>query len=387
MRKAGMATAAVVAIMACLLSGVFRSESRTSVTLLGLRVAASGSWQAQRLPNLSPAELFGVSCSSPSACVAVGEGLSLAGRSPRGPLVLSLAGKHWQQQAAPTLALSPHSKDPYGFRGVDCSSATDCIAVGPYYPAEARPLADSWDGKSWRLAPPAPGQWPVELTAVSCPQGDDCEAVGQSFPPPCTRPCKPPNTALVEVWDGRSWHMQAQPKEAVSQGLLGVSCPSKQYCVTVGNGSPERWDGENWQVQALPLALDSVSCISSEYCVAVGESAEGSSTAVVEKWDGTAWRSQHAPGSPKGTVNLTSVSCVSRTYCVAVGGVEGPGAYQVRQFTESWDGYRWQTGSVLVGQGSMLNSVSCTSIGNCVAVGFEYKDKSVAPLVERLTTI
>jgi len=373
-RKAVVATGAAMVLVVCLLAAVDHGATNRTPHSSFVSVTGPGRWQAQPSPSPRPAELLGVTCTSLTQCVAVGEGMSLPGHSPRGPLVLSWDGEHWQQQTVPTLATPTGSKYPYGLTDVGCLSPTDCVAVGPYYPPEQPGLGVVWDGKRWHIALPERGRWPVELTGVSCVAGAFCIAVGEFFPPLCKKACRVPNTAVTEQWDGRSWRLQAQPDEPIIDGLFGVSCSSKDSCMAVGGDVSEHWDGKSWQVEAEPVGATGVSCVSSEYCMATGES-----------WNGASWALDKTPAVGPGTAQLVSVSCVTDRYCIPVGAVQGTKPSETSSLAERWDGTSWQVQRGAAEPSSMLNSVSCVSVENCVAVGFVYKDKSIVPLVERLT--
>jgi hypothetical protein len=81
-------------------------------------MAAAGG--ASAAPNGSAA-LEGVSCTSPQACVAVGESEAPPGQS---TLALQLRGGAWQVTATPEVGASPE------LFGVSCPAPGTCIAVG-----------------------------------------------------------------------------------------------------------------------------------------------------------------------------------------------------------------------------------------------------------------
>ena len=214
----------------------------------------------QASPNLSPAELLGVSCSSPSQCVAVGEGLSLPGRSPRGPLVISWDGTRGNN--------SPHRLSRWLRARSTRTGSWEWVACRPRIASPwGRTTLQSvshwgvhWDGTNWQLALPEPARWPVELTGLSCVAHGYCMAVGGAYPPTCTG-CSVPS-ALAELWDGKHWSALAKPGRDITGALSGVSCTSEQYCVAVGNGPAERWDGTRWQFEAAASGMEGVSCLS-----------------------------------------------------------------------------------------------------------------------------
>jgi hypothetical protein len=79
-----------------------------------------------------------------------------------------------------------------------------------------------------------------------------------------------------------------------------VSCPSASACEAVGTSNKGvltyRWDGTAWRTQSAPGPasglLDGISCLSANACEAVGYSNLGT---LVEVWNGTAWKQQASP--------------------------------------------------------------------------------------------
>ena len=82
-----------------------------------------------------------------------------------------------------TIQSTPSSTSPGGqLNGVSCTSATACTAVGELSSAEGlpAPVADTWDGTSWTLQnTPTPGY--TGFNAVSCTSATVCTAVGSYF--------------------------------------------------------------------------------------------------------------------------------------------------------------------------------------------------------------
>ena len=65
---------------------------------------------------------------------------------------------------------------------VSCTSATACVAVGS---TADHALVERWDGSLWTIMPTpdppgAPGEM-AELVSVACASARDCSAVGRSF--------------------------------------------------------------------------------------------------------------------------------------------------------------------------------------------------------------
>jgi hypothetical protein len=87
--------------------------------------------------------------------------------------------------------------------GVSCPSVTECVAVGGY---RLDALAETWNGRSWTLArPPSPrgtsSAFGASLSAVSCATAKNCVAVGDYT-------LRNGNDApLAESWNGRRWRL------------------------------------------------------------------------------------------------------------------------------------------------------------------------------------
>jgi hypothetical protein len=287
---------------------------------------------------------------------------------------------------------------------LSCSSSTACTAVAAYYPfpSSARDVlfAVRWNGRAWSrevMAEPA-GSNTVLLGGISCPSGSSCVAVG-GF----TSGDRPDRyIPLVERWNGTVWSVEQVPAPAgvgLSSRLTSVSCTSAIACTAVGQSVSrdgtrpllERWNGITWSIErATGGSLISVSCISLLACTAVGRAGDQT---LGEGWNGSRWSIQPNPhprrfGGPGGDNELSSVSCESRHACMAVGDSGwGSGFNSVRiTLAEHWNGAQWSvqpTPNPI--QLDELNSVSCSSIRSCTAVG-EYTDRAgdaTLPLVER----
>ena len=172
----------------------------------------------------------------------------------------------------------------------------------------------------------------------------------------------------------------------------GVSCPSVNYCMAVGDlheAVSESWNGLTWSAHHLADRLGDqvtdfrgVSCASNSMCIAVGYASEIGSNVPVRSalWNGTTWSAGTEPGV------ATSVSCPSVTACVAVGAGGAGGGYAA-----SWDGKTWSVAPVPLPAGAVLQSfgpvscssaVACTAIGTYVAQG-QPPSPLLYPLVER----
>jgi hypothetical protein len=231
------------------------------------------------LPIVTPAgakgtALSGVSCRSASSCIAVGTSYALTDGKAK-PLTERWNGTKWTLLTTP----KPLGSGEAGLNAVSCSSTTACTAVGSYMSAGASlPLAERWNGTKWTVqTTPASSTW-NELLGVSCPAAKACTAVGSTNGSTSTVP-------LVERWNGTSWAIQPTPSTGPQFSLLNaVSCVATS-CEATGyfdDGSSyhplaERWDGTAWTLQSAPepagarwAYLLGVSCTSATACHAVG---------------------------------------------------------------------------------------------------------------------
>jgi hypothetical protein len=231
-------------------------------------------WTPQPMPAppdatpYSQPNFFGVSCTSPAACTAVG---AYANPSGSVPLIEQWNGAGWTPE--PT-------SEPAGYlNAVSCASASACLAVGTHFvpTGNGGSLAESWDGNEWTAVPTPAG---AILRGVSCVSPDDCTAVGDLENSAGTVPVQ----ALAAHWDGTTWTVENTP--------------------------------------TLPASsLRSVSCISSDMCIAVGEDLAQPLRPLAERWDGNSWTAQSTapPPNPGLTPSLYGVSCTSTMTCLAIG--------------------------------------------------------------------
>jgi ribosomal protein L24E len=139
--------------------------------------ATSPSWSTVPSANTSSTQdnyLNGVSCTSPTACVAVGH--SFDGTHDQ-TLVETWDGTSWS--ITPSPSTSPTSDD--SLAGVSCTSTTACVAVGRTYAgSQDQTLIDTWDGTSWSVTP-SPDTSPTQTNvfdSVSCASATACVAAG-----------------------------------------------------------------------------------------------------------------------------------------------------------------------------------------------------------------
>jgi hypothetical protein len=311
--------------------------------------------------------LNGVSCTSPTACTAVGSYEASSGAHVT--LAERWNGTAWTVQATPNPATPPRS----ALTAVSCVSASDCTAVGVSgLPSggNARTLAEHWNGTAWSVQPTPNGPGGNILTGVSCNSPTACIAVGGAD-----------GTPLAEGWNGTSWSIQPTPNPGTEQ-FNSVSCTSPTACTAVGRSAfAERWDGTTWSIQQVPVsnsnaALTGVSCTTASACNAVGYDLE---LTLGEAWDGTSWSAVPTPSPPSllGQHTLTAVSCTSPSACMAVG-FAPKGLTGERTLAERWNGSAWTIEHTPSPGGSLLFGVSCTSPSACMAVGRSFAGGTLA---------
>ncbi len=353
--------------------------------------AASSLWSITPSPNSGTYNniLNGVSCTSSTSCVAVGYYINVG---PMPPSVATLI-ETWDGSAW-TIIPSPNPSIYEDFLyGVSCTSSTSCVAVGDQGAAEGgegvdQTLIETWDGTAWTTIP-SPSESDIDnfLKGVSCTSSTSCVAVGS------VQELGYPGTfTLVETWDGSAWTITPSPNaSSYENSLNGVSCTSSTSCVAVGSYDEagqsvqtliETWDGTAWSITSSPNAstsdnyLSGVSCTSSTRCVAAGRlQAVGGSEAgtLVETWDGSAWTITPSPNTGVGGISLSGLSCTSSTSCVAVGSYDKGSKHKVRDRTliESWDGTAWTITPSPNAPHGYVKDVSCASATSCMAAGFQ----------------
>ncbi len=216
-------------------------------------------WNGRRW-NLPPASdisgsLTGVSCTSPTACTAVGGGIAETWN-----------GTTWSAQTLPAGAIA-----------VSCSSADACTAVGGL-------TALRWDGTNWTVqtVPSPAGGSNFALSSVSCPSATSCTSVGNGHIGGAGF-----WSMLAVAWDGTDWTIQPTPQASSARSLFprAVSCTTAAACTAVGkvrrlgvqHTVAMHWNGTAWTIQPTPLMrnaavpiLNGVSCRSATACTAVG---------------------------------------------------------------------------------------------------------------------
>src|SRR5262249_10903063 len=262
-----------------------------------------------RPPGASNIVLGAVSCTAASACMTVGSYDNASGATR--PLAESWDGSAWHIVAV----AGPVGAADFTLRGVSCTAASACMAVGSYddTAGTGHTLAESWNGKSWSvlttLDPDSNGDL---FNAVFCTAAGSCVAVGSRG-----------NRPRGEAWNGPAWSQEPTPPSGFGP-LLSVSCTAPSACAAVGrvgsNAQAGTWNGTAWTMRRLPVpagsneaGLNGVACIAASKCTAVGFSLRYSNfntLTLAEAWNGTAWTVQPPPTPPHAQVSgFSGVSC------------------------------------------------------------------------------
>jgi hypothetical protein len=304
------------------------------------------SWTVKPTPNPTASgqypDLVSVSCVSATACMAVG----LDANSGGGVAAFSERwdGSKW---TLVPIAKPPGSPSTWLY-SVSCTSASACTAVGQSKLSKFATLAERWNGSTWSIQPTpdhadVAGTAGSALMAVSCSTATECVATGTYGPAGAL-------ANFSERWNGTGWTLKpmAAPAGTKDTRPWGISCPVAGSCASAGsyrNNSDQRvtfgarWNGSGWAVQSTPnpmgsltAVLSSVSCGSASACTAVGDSVDGSyiDHALAESWNGSSWAAQNTPTPSAATAtSLSDVSCSSPTACTAVGYyIDGSGYYK-----------------------------------------------------------
>jgi hypothetical protein len=340
--------ASCVSRSACIAVGNTSNSRGTSLTLA--QRWNGHTWSIQ--PTPSPADggnLTSVSCPSRSSCLAVGGHANPFTEIPPGTLAERWNGTAWRIQPTP----NPPG-DGWFLLAVSCTSPSACTAVGGRLQPPGKPtgtLAERWDGRRWRIQPTPnpPGHGVKLLNGVACTSRSSCMAVGNEFDPATGESLG----TLAERWNGRTWQIVPTFKAAPAgpnAGFNGVACTSASACTAVGNRTPtrtlaERWNGHTWSVQATPnpsggqeIFLAAVACPARTVCTAVGLNLTGSGPlTLAERWSGGRWRIQPTPGLAAYDIGFPGVACptVSTCYALASYTNDGPSLTLVERWNQT----------------------------------------------------
>ena len=137
-------------------------------------------WTTLRLAATGPGGLTAISCAGPSLCLAVGSRFNRIGHSfPTAALAEIWTGTIWRVAGTPSVAGAARSY----LAGVSCPSPSQCVAVGAVTrrTGVVVPMTQEWAGGRWRLLPITPASpYFSDLNGISCPVVSRCVAVGET---------------------------------------------------------------------------------------------------------------------------------------------------------------------------------------------------------------
>jgi hypothetical protein len=223
--------------------------------------------------------LTSVSCVGSSFCAAVGDTYDVqeSGNITFGEV---WNGKSWSATPTPSPGTSTN------INGVSCISPTSCVAVGVAtdadQPTQYSSLALDWNGAIWSQFPSQNGPLlggEMVLESVACLTTlSSCMAVGWYTPPGSASS----DESLVEEWATTGWTIAPSPEASGgSNDFFSVSCAGSSQCVAVGGIASvgelvEAWNGSTWTVEPggdvpgyAQNVLSGVSCTHKQ-CFAVG---------------------------------------------------------------------------------------------------------------------
>ncbi len=349
----------------------------------------------------------------------VGEGTSASAATT--PVVV------WTPTTTPTTGLSPAAATNalVDVKGVTCTSAGACVAVGIYTDTsgDVQGLIETLAGGTWTattapltgLTPASRTTTTVNLVGVSCPAAGSCVAVGSYVD------ASGVTHGLIETLSAGTWTATIAPVTGLSpaagatlpnagQTLLTVSCPVAGTCVaggyytdTSGNvqGLIEALAAGTWTPTTAPVTglspaagtnpvvhLHGVSCPVAGTCVATGvyTDSTGNVQGLIESLAAGTWTATTAPttgltppANAAPAVTFGGVSCAMAGSCVAVGGYSDTSGKQ-QVMTETLATGTWTAATITpttglspaAGTGSSapaLTNLTCPGAGSCVAVG------------------
>ena len=183
--------------------------------------------------------------------------------------------------------------------------------------------------------------------------------------------------------------------------LNGISCFSISACVAVGStvavgsgplqpvtvaGNPAAWGSATARSITLGSTfggggeLNAISCTSATFCVGVGDDKNGQP--ITLSGNPTSWTATQAKEISLGGLGpsgrLNAVSCTSSTNCVAVG-IDGNRLPLVLAGNPAtWASINFSEVAIAPNQyGGKLTGISCTSLTNCVAVGYDFAGQPI----------
>jgi photosystem II stability/assembly factor-like uncharacterized protein len=288
----------------------------------------------------------GIACPSASSCFATVPNSFVPGNATGFVLATRTGGRTWHGQAIPA--------GIGAIRAIACPSTSTCVAT-----VVGGVLVTTDSGATWTSHPIPPGTPPI--WSIACPSITSCFALTIT---------DQGNSIIATTDTGLRWTTESLPHNAGP--ARSISCPSITVCfsgdlITVNAG-------KTWQVLPPTPEFDRIgaaSCPSITTCFALTD--EGMIGMTTDS--GGLWTSQPTPA---GTKPLVSIACATTTACVSIGSgncsVEGglPCSSDYAPLgaaTTTNGGSTWTADPVP--SAINLTSVSCATVTNCSAVGYD----------------
>jgi hypothetical protein len=189
-------------------------------------------WKIQTTPNptANSIDLTSVSCPTSTFCIATGFYNDPTFKYT--PFSVRWNGSEWILKDG----VRPAGATMSWFYGVSCTSSTACTAVGDKEISagthQHHTMAQRWNGTSWSLqTTPNPEGTNLEFGDVSCTASASCTGVGYAMSGAVQTP-------MTLRWDGSTWTLQMLPLPSGATGANtfanGVSCILSRGCTMVG---------------------------------------------------------------------------------------------------------------------------------------------------------
>lgn len=235
---------------ACLAIGYANTTGTVGfgTTAVMYSVLAGGTWTSEAIPSSSGYQLSDVVCLSATSCIAVGR---TYGATPLDAVVGRFDGHSWTFTTLVNTSGSTNEQ----LTGLTCSSPSWCMAVGG---TSAFPFVDSGSvgplavqispsSTTASLVPiPAGGNGSALLDNVSCVSMSHCVAVGsQNGGIKVVKTSAP--QAFVSTLSKGKWTSQGLPKTGLTTtSSFDVSCSSASRCLSVGQSMAVNQLFEPW---------------------------------------------------------------------------------------------------------------------------------------------
>lgn len=277
--------------------------------------------------------------------------------------------------------------------GVSAASDSAAWAVGHTSNSsggQLEPLADHWDGASWKQTAVPNNGSDINQVSLSAVSGNttDAWAVGYSFTQ------QQYHHPLAYHWNGRAW-TQIPANGTSFFGGLGVADIGPGNAWAVGTGL-EHWDGTSWTQLAFPdpenpgavtTSIDgSLAAISADaandvwvvgafYVATVCNGVRGGCEETFSlHWNGTSWEAVPMPLVDRSTdafrqYQLTAIDAISPSDVWAVGNTSDGSGTTASSLIEHWDGTSWSVVPAPPGAPAQLTGVTGSSSSSVWAVG------------------